>query len=190
MNKRKNLVMILLICIACFLSTTAIVSFAVAYKQNQEKHTTTIGRTKIVSIDNSTLSKLEYKTSGSSEAHIKINLDCNVDAVIRVKVSPRFYDENDRIIVVPNNLEYVFDSTKGTWTADQNNMCFYFNGSVKDLTEIDFIREIKFSNHNYENYKFDLIVEADILQMAVIDYSNHPWKDNAPQEWINLSKNI
>lgn len=190
MNKRKNLVMILLICIACFLSTTAVVSFAVAYKQNQERHTTTIGRTKITSIDNTTLSKLEYKKSGSSEAHIKINLDCNVDAVIRVKVSPRFYDENDRIIVVPNNLEYVFDFMQGDWIADENNMCFYFNKSVKNMTELDFIREIKFSNHNYENYKFDLIVEADILQMSVIDYSNHPWKDNAPQEWINLIKNM
>ena len=190
MNKRKNLVIIILLCIACFLSTTAIVSFAVAYKINQEKHYSTIGKTEVVSIENSTLSKLEYKTSGSSEAHIKINLDCNVDAVLRVKVSPRFYDENDRIVVVPNTLEYVFDFMQGTWTADENNMCFYFNGSVKGIAELDFIREIRFSNHNYENLKFDLVIEVDVLQMTAVDYSNHPWKDNAPQEWINLIKNI
>ena len=48
MNKRKNLVMILLICIACFLSTTAVVSFAVAYKINQERHYSSIGKTEVV----------------------------------------------------------------------------------------------------------------------------------------------
>ena len=191
MIKRRNFVLIILICVACLLSTTAIISFAVAYKQNREQLTTEIGTVKVVSVVNPTEStKLEYKTTETTNVNVSINLDCNVNAVVRVKISPRFYDENDRQVVIPNSLIYNVNDHQGRWISDTNNMCFYFANSVKDIEVLDFLKSISFNTHEYFNYKFDLVIEADILQTVGIDYSNHPWKENAPQEWLNIVKEI
>ena len=142
MIKRRNFVLIILICVACLLSTTAIISFAVAYKQNREQLTTEIGTVKVVSVVNPTEStKLEYKTTGTTNVNVSINLDCNVNAVVRVKISPRFYDENDRQVVIPNSLIYNVNDHQGRWISDTNNMCFYFANSVKDIEVLDFLKQ-------------------------------------------------
>ena len=72
----------------------------------------------------------------------KNNLDCNVDAVVRVKIVHVYYDEFENVVVLPNNIIYNTDSTFGNWVKDESNMCFYFDESVKNFRELIVINSI------------------------------------------------
>lgn len=193
--KTKSKMIIILIAFAILLIVAASVgTYAYIRREKSAESQTKVGHAEIVSVDNSTAeNRIEIGDGSQKSVNIKINLDCNIDAVIRVKISPRYFDDFDRVSVLPNNIIYNFDNTAGNWIADSNNMCFYLDSSVKDITSVDFINSVSFSANNISNYQnctLDFIVEVDILQTAAVDYNNHPWKDNAPAEWLEIVKNI
>ena len=193
--KTKSKMIIIIVAFALLLIVASTVgAYAYIRTQKDAEFQTKVGHAEIVSVENSTTeNKIAIGDGSLKSANIKINLDCNIDAVIRVKISPRYFDNFDRVSVLPNNVIYNFDNTAGNWIADSNNMCFYLNSSVKNLDSVNFINSVSFSTTNIENYEnctLDFIVEVDILQTAGIDYNNHPWKDNAPAEWLETVKNI
>ena len=164
------------------------------HRQHEIESTTKIGHAEIVSISNpSKQNKISITDSNSKDLQISINLDCNIDAVVRVKISPRYYDDFDRVVVLPNNIIYSTNSTQGNWIADSSNMCFYFNKSVKNISTLYFLDTFSLKSESIDDYlncSVDFIVEVDILQTSAIDYDNHPWKSNAPEAWLEQVKSI
>lgn len=155
---------------------------------------TQIGKVSVISVSNPTTSnKIDFVAGQNIEVPISINLDCNVDAVLRVKIAARYFDKNDRLIYLANNLTYNLNTSQGTYTSDGFDLCFYFNGSIKDITTLNFLTSVTCGDdpsNEYSDVSIDFVIEVDTLQMKGIDYDNHPWKDNAPVEWINLIKNL
>ena len=153
-----------------------------------------VGHAEIVSIENPSLTnKVVFGSGEDVPLLISLNLDCNVDAVVRVKIAPKYYDSFDRTVSLPNNIIYNFDSSIGEWVSDGFNMCFYLDASVKDLETLKIMNTISFSQDDvslYEGCSIEFVVEADILQTKGIDYENHPWKDNAPSAWLEKVKTI
>ena len=190
----KNRIFIFIVaCALCIITlASGTLIYALKYKEKNVSYGTQVGQAKIVSINNSTkTSKIELSANSSHQINVSVNLSCNVDGVVRVKVSPRFYNELDQLTVLPNNLTYVFNETQGQWLSDANYMCFYFNETVKNISTLNFLSSILTPNNELLNgYKLDLVVEAEILQLNGVDYANHPWKDNAPAEWLNKFKNL
>lgn len=172
-------------------------SVSLAYiKKNKEvaSSSSEIGTTEIVSISNPTINNpINFSAGATVACPININLSANVDSVVRVKVATSFYDENGVQKVLPNYLTLNLDQTHGTWTSDEYGLCFYLNNNAKDLSTLNFISSITFNNDSYaENYvgtQLKLVVEAEILQQKSIDYTNHPWKDNAPSSWLTQAEN-
>jgi len=193
MKKIKIPIIIIILFTTIILSSVVGVS-AYIHRQREIESSTKIGHAQIVSISNpTTIQKVIINDGLTQNLNISINLDCNIDAVVRVKISPRYFDSFERINLLPNNVTYSFNASQGSWIPDENNMCFYFDSSVKDITVLNFIDSISFDNetiNEYENHSVDFIIEADILQTNTIDYNNHPWKDNAPSTWIEKIKNI
>ncbi len=188
---RNRIIIFAVACSLCFITfITGGLIFALKYKQNNIDYGSQVGEAKIVSIENSTLNqRINLGASSSQNVSIKLNLKCTVDGVVRVKIAPRLYNEFDNIVVLPNSLTYVFETSQGEWISDSSYSCFYFNESVKNISSLNFIKSISIPNYSSLNgYKLDFVVEADILQIDGIDYNNHPWKDNAPTDWLNKFK--
>ena len=188
---------ILLICFSIFLiiavPVTPIVC-AYLFNSKEANINTQIGEVKVLSVDNFTSTqKIKFEPDSTVECPISINLSCNVDAVLRVKIVPRYFDKYDRQVSVINNIQYNLDSSYSSWTSDGFDLCFYFDGSVKNISNLPFLSSITCgsdSENVYSSYSIDFIVEVDVLQMTSINYDNHPWKDNAPQQWIEKIKNL
>ena len=170
------------------------IAFAYIYRERKIDGTSKVGHCQIVSISNPTLDqKINIENGVDKNLNISISLDCNINAVVRIKITPKYYDSFPRTVVFPNNIIYGTDTTEGNWIADDFNMCFYFDSSVKGIQTLNFINTISFNQENidlYQNHYLDFVVEADILQTSAIDYNNHPWKDNAPEQWLEKVKLI
>lgn len=185
---------IIIFAVACTICVMAFITggliFALKYKENNIDYGSKVGEAKIVSVSNSTTNqKIELVLGSSQNVNININLKSSVDGVVRVKIAPRFYDEFDNIVVVPNSLTYVFETSQGDWVSDESYSCFYFNESTKNISTLNFLKSVTIPNDSaLSGYKLDFVVEADILQIDGIDYNNHPWKDNAPIDWLNKFK--
>ena len=192
--KKVKISLVLVILVICIAVSSIIGVSAYIHRLRELESNTKIGHAEIISLINPTTNnKLTITEETNQNINVSINLDCNVDAVIRVKISPRYYDSAERIIILPNNIKYNFDTTHGNWIADDLNMCFYLDSTVKDLSSITIINSITFDSStisDYQNCLLDFIIEADILQTTSIDYSNHPWKDNAPMSWLDKVKTI
>ena len=193
----KNIKKIILISILLFLSLSVVggtIAYAYIYRQREIEGNSKVGHCEIVSIQNPTVeNKINIGNGEDKSLNISISLDCNINAVVRVKITPKYYDSFDRTVVLPNNIIYNTDSSQGNWMADEFNMCFYFDNSVKNIETLSFSNSISFSQENialYQDHFLDFVIEADILQTSAVDYSNHPWKDNAPEEWIEKVKLI
>ena len=193
----KNMKKIILISILVFLSLSVVggtIAYAYIYRQKEIEGNSKVGHCQIVSISNPTKeTKLNIGNGESQDLTISVNLDCNINAVVRIKISPKYYDSFDRTVTLPNNVIYNTDTSKGNWMADEFNMCFYFDASVKNIQTLNFTNSISFNQENidlYKNLSLDFIIEADILQTSAIDYNNHPWKDNAPSQWLEKVKSI
>ena len=170
------------------------IAYAYIYRQREIEGNSKVGHCEIVSISNPTAErKINIAAGESQDLKISISLDCNINAVVRVKITPKYYDSFDRTVILPNNIIYNTNTSQGNWMADEFNLCFYFDNTVKNIETLDFINSISFNQQNiglYQNHYLDFVIEADILQTSAIDYDNHPWKDNAPQEWLNKVKLI
>lgn len=194
MKKKK---MIVLICFLCLILIVAPISgFVYAYlvKQKEAQISTQVGQAKVLSVENYFQSqKIEFVANQTIDCPISINLSCNVDAVLRVKISTRYFDNFERLVSVPTNIYYNLDTSQGTWTSDGFDLCFYYDGSVKNIDKLNFMSSITCGSDEsqlYDGLSMDFVIEVDVLQIAAVDYSNHPWKDNAPQEWIDKIKNL
>ena len=193
----KKFKKILLICFSIFLIIAVPVTpivYAYLFNSKEANINTQIGQVKVLSVDNFTSSqKIDFEAGQTIECPISINLSCNVDAVLRVKIVTRYFDQYDRQVAVANNIQYNLDSTYSTWTIDGFDLCFYFDSSIKDISVLPFLSSITCKtsqSEEYSNYSMDFIVEVDVLQMSSIDYDNHPWKDNAPQQWLDKIKSL
>lgn len=191
-NKLLFLIVFILLIVA--IPTTSLIVYAYLSNSKEANIETQIGEVKVLSVDNySSSNKLKFEAGQTIDCPISVNLSCNVDAVLRVKIVARYFDQFDRQVTVPNNVEYNLDDTVSSWTSDGFDLCFYFNGSIKNISTLNFLSSITCgtsSEENYSNYTIDFIVEVDVLQMSTIDYTDHPWKDDAPQEWIDYIKNL
>lgn len=193
--KRKILILSVMITLLVCVSSIVIPNvYAYVHRNRNLNGETKVGHAEIVAINNPTLlNRISFNEKNEVDAVVSVDLDCNIDAVIRVKILPKFYDSVDRNVVISNNLIYVFDNSWGSWLNDDGYMCFYFNKSVKNKDNIRVLNSVRVNDENlaiYQSYKIELIVEVDIIQTNAIDYNNHPWKDNAPSEWIEIIKNI
>lgn len=166
---------------------------AYIHREREIEGQTKIGTAKVVSITNSTSNSHVLFQEGACVVDISVNLSCNIDAILRFRVAPKFYDENDRLVVIPNIVGYNLDQSGEGWISDGNNMCFYYKGLVKNVDSLNLIDSITFDEgkiEDFEGYSVELIIEVDVLQHRAINYNNHPWQDNAPLEWIDLMKNL
>lgn len=192
----KNIKKIALISILLVLSLSVVggtIAYAYISRERNIEGGSKVGHCQIISISNPTLNSKIKISDQTQDLNISISLDCNINAVVRVKIIPKYYDIFDRTVNLPNNIIYNTENDEGTWIADEYNMCFYYDTSVKDVEILNFINSISFDQENnslYENHTVEFIIEADILQTSAIDYNNHPWKDNAPEEWLNRVKLI
>ena len=166
--------------------------YALNIKTNNMDINSKIGQAKIVRVINPyETEKVAISANSSSSFQISIDLNCNVNAVVRVKITPWFYNSLDEHVMLSNDINYNLNTSQGAWVSDANNMCFYFNESVKNISNLKFISGISIPNDSsFNNHKVSFVVEAEILQIAGLDYDNHPWGDNAPSDWLNKFKNF
>lgn len=193
--KRKILILSTLVAILISVCTVVIPNvYAYIHRKRDLEGATKVGHAEIVTINNPTISsRLSFSEGNKVDVEVSVDLDCNVDAVMRVKILPKFYDLADRNVILPNNLIYNFSNTEGNWIRDDSYMCFYLDKNVKNKNNVIVLNSVIVDNGNlelYQNYKIELIVEVDIIQTNSIDYDNHPWKDNAPAQWLEIVKDI
>lgn len=193
MSKKIKIIALAVVCSVLLIASASMIAYAVLSNQNKLDINTEVGTVKVISVDNPTSSnKIKFSAAETISCPITLNLSANVDAVLRVKIATRYFDNFERIISVPNNIQYNLEGAEN-WTSDGFDLCFYYNSSIKDLTSLTFMNGIicgEDLNGAYENIYMDFVVEVDVLQMSAIDYSNHPWKDNAPASWIEKIQNI
>ena len=195
MKNNKKIIFIIAI-LTCFSISCigGVIAFAYAFKQREIAGESKVGHCEINSIYNPTAeTKLLIGDGEEKPFSVLVMLDCNIDAVVRVKITPKYFDKSDRTIIMPNNVIYNTDSSQGNWMSNDFNICFYFDASVKNVSTLKFTNSISFRQENineYQDLSISFIIEADILQTGSIDYNNHPWADSAPLLWLEKVKNI
>lgn len=155
----------------------------------------TTGQATIVSITNPTTSSpIAFSKGATKDCGISIKLSANVDCVVRIKIAFSYYDNYETKRTVPDNVTPNLSTSQGGFVSDEYGLCYYFNANAKDITDLEFISSITFdddlaTNDLYVGLNLRISVDAEILQQKVIDYSSHPWRDNAPTEWLERAKN-
>lgn len=194
MSSRKiRIVVLAVVCCVFLIASASLIAYAVLQNQKDLSVNTQVGTVEVVSVENPSLDeKIKFTTGETISCPITINLSANVDAVLRVKIATRYFDNFERLISVPNNIQYDLNGSVN-WTSDGFDLCFYYNASIKDMTSLTFINGIvcgEDPDGTYDNVYMDFVVEVDVLQMSAIDYANHPWEDNAPESWLDLIQKV
>lgn len=171
------------------------ISLAYLSGQKELEDSSFVGKATIVSITNSTTSSpIPFAAGETKNCEISIQLDANVDCVVRVKVAYSYFDNHETKHTVPDNVTPTISTTQGGFVSDEDGLCYYFDANAKDITELNFISSITFddnsaTNAQYVGLNLRIYVDAEIIQQKAINYSSHPWGDNAPSEWIERAKN-
>lgn len=171
------------------------ISFAYLSGKKEVKETVATGQATIVSITNPTISSpLPFSKGSTKECKISITLSANVDSVVRIKIAYSYYDNHETKCTVPDNVTPNLSTSQGGFVSDQHGLCYYFDANAKDITTLNFISSITFdddptTNDLYAGLNLRISVDAEILQQKAINYSAHPWRDNAPTDWLDRAKN-
>lgn len=164
-------------------------------KKDIDNSTSQLGQATILSITNPTTSSpIAFSKGATKDCAISIKLSANVDCVVRIKIAFSYYDNYETKRTVPDNVTPNLSTSQGGFVSDEYGLCYYFNANAKDIDELLFISSITFdddeaTNDLYVGLSLRVSVDAEILQQKVIDYASHPWRDNAPTEWLERAKN-
>ena len=164
-------------------------------KKEIDNSTSQLGQATILSITNPTTSSpIAFSKGATKDCGISIKLSANVDCVVRIKIAYSYYDNYETKRTVPDNVTPNLSTSQGGFVSDEYGLCYYFDANAKDIDELLFISSITFdddeaTNDLYVGLSLRVSVDAEILQQKAIDYSSHPWRDNAPSEWIARAKN-